>query len=92
MLSLFSLCPLSAPAEEPPLLSTIHVHSAHPMVSKYLEIFLAGIQVGCPAIVVTMEPALLSCPPSIRVGRGGTDLFVRNPARFHSQRHIALEV
>jgi hypothetical protein len=60
--------------------------------SKHLEILLVGIQIGCPAIVITMEPALLRSPPPIREGGGGTDLFISNPARLHSQRDIALKI
>ena len=39
-----------------------------------------------------MEPALLRSPPPVGVGRRGTDLFISNPARLHSQRDIALKV
>lgn len=39
-----------------------------------------------------MEPALLRSPPPVGVGRGGTDLFISNPAGLHSQRDIALKV
>lgn len=69
-------------------------HTLHTLryLSQYLEILLAGIQVGCPAVVIAMEPALVRCPPPIRVGRRGTDLFISNPARLHSQRDIALKV
>lgn len=69
-------------------------HTRHTVryLSTYLEVLLAGIQVGGPAIVIAMEPALLRRPPFVRVGRGGTDLLISNPAGLHSQRDVALEV
>lgn len=91
----YSLCILcSLQQRSCPPCPPVHTQTLHTLwyLSKYLEIFLAGIQVGCPAIVITMKPALLRSPPPIRVGRWGTDLFISNPARLHSQGDIALKV
>lgn len=90
-LCVFSLCPPSAPAEPPPAPTSPPTRGT-PYLSTYLEVLLAGIQVGGPAIVIAMEPALLRRPPFVRVGRGGTDLLISNPAGLHSQRDVALEV
>lgn len=60
-------------------------------LSKYLEVLLAGVHVGGPAIVITMESALLRGPSTIQVGGRGTDLLISNPARLHSQRGVALK-
>lgn len=61
-------------------------------LERYLEVLFVAVYIGGPAVVITVEPALLRGPSPIRVGGGGTDLHVGDPARLHPQRHIALKV